>query len=60
MGANQIGKAIKENCKDDKIMQGLLLDLLDYNMTGRAWYKDEYKEYIEKYANEEAKKNENK
>ena len=54
MGANKIGKAIKENCQDDKIMQGLLLELLDFNMTGRAWYKDEYTKLIEKYAEKEA------
>ncbi len=58
MGANQIGKAIKENCKDDKNMQGLLLELLDYNMTGRAWYKEEYSKLIEKYAEKEADINE--
>jgi len=60
MGANKIGKAIKENCQDDKIMQDLLLELLEYNMTGKAWYKDEYTKIIEKYAQkEEEKKNEN-
>ena len=58
MGANKIGKAIKENCQNDKIMQGLLLELLEFNMTGRAWYKDEYTKLIEKYAEKEADKNE--
>ena len=53
MGANKIGKAIKDNCKDDKVMQGLLLELLEYNMTGRAWYKEEYTKIIEKYAKKE-------
>lgn len=54
MSANKIGKAIKDSCKNDKIMQGLLLELLEYNMTGRSWYKDEYSKIIEKYAEKEA------
>lgn len=60
MSANRIGKAIKESCQDDMIMQGLLFELLDFNMTGRSWYKDEYTRIIEKYAELEAKQNENK
>lgn len=60
MSLGKIGKAIKENCQDDLIMQGLLLELLDYNMTGRAWYKDEYTKIIEKYAAQEAEENEDK
>jgi hypothetical protein len=50
MSANKIGKAIKESCKDDKIMQDLLMELLDYNLAGRQWYKDEYLSRIEQYA----------
>lgn len=50
MGVSKIGKAIKESCDGDKIMQGLLLDLLDFNLTGKQWYKDEYKKLIEEYA----------
>jgi len=60
MSVGKIGKAIKDSCQDDKVMQGLLLELLDYNMTGRAWYKDEYTKIIEKYAEKEAETNENK
>ena len=60
MSVGKIGKAIKESCQDDKNMQGLLLELLDFNMTGRAWYKDEYYKLIEKYAEKEEEKNENK
>lgn len=50
MGANKIGKAIKESCDGDKVMQGLLMELLEFNLTGRQWYKDEYTRLIEKYA----------
>ncbi len=60
MSVNKIGKAIKESCQDDKNMQGLLLELLEFNMTGRAWYKDEYTKIIEKYAEQEAKQYEDK
>ena len=59
MSASKIGKAIKESCHDDKTMQGLLFELLDYNMTGRSWYKEEYAKIIEKYADQEAGQNEN-
>ncbi len=60
MSEGKIGKAIKDNCKDDKVMQGLLLELLDFNMTGRSWYKDEYTKLIQKYAEKENENNENK
>lgn len=50
MSTSRIGKAIKESCEDDKIMQGLLMELLDFNLTGRQWYKEEYTNIIEKYA----------
>lgn len=59
MGASKIGKAIKENCESDKVMQNLLLDLLEFNLTGRQWYKDEYTRLIEKYAKELEDGNEN-
>lgn len=52
MGASKIGRAIKENCEDDLVMQHLLLDLLEFNLTGRQWYKDEYTRLIQKYAEE--------
>ncbi|MBQ4067735.1 MAG: hypothetical protein IJC76_00640 [Lachnospiraceae bacterium] len=52
MSTSRIGKAIKESCADDKEMQGLLMDLLDFNLTGRQWYKEEYTKIIEKYAKE--------
>lgn len=42
MGVSKIGRAIKENCEDDLVMQHLLLNLLEFNLTGRQWYKDEY------------------
>ena len=41
MSVTKIGKAIKDNCKDDKVMQNMLIELLDFNLTGRSWYKDE-------------------
>lgn len=59
MGASKIGKAIKESCEGDKVMQGLLMDLLEFNLTGRQWYKDEYTKLIEKYAEEVEDDNEN-
>lgn len=52
MSTSRIGRAIKENCAGDKVMQGLLMDLLEFNLTGRQWYKDEYTKIIEKYAKE--------
>lgn len=52
MSTSRIAKAIKESCKEDKIMQGLLMDLLDYNLSGRQWYKEEYIKKIEKYVKE--------
>ncbi len=59
MGAGKIGKAIKENCENDKIMQSLLLELLEFNLTGRQWYKEEYTRLIEKYAAKMEEANEN-
>lgn len=58
MSTIKIGKAIRDNCKGDKVMQGLLMDLLNFNLTGRQWYKDEYVKIIEKYANETRKQHE--
>lgn len=58
MSTSRIGKAIKESCVDDKVMQGLLMDLLDFNLTGRQWYKDEYTKIIEKYSEEMEKQHE--
>ena len=52
MSTSRIGRAIKESCTGDKVMQGLLMDLLEFNLTGRQWYKDEYTKIIEKYAKE--------
>lgn len=59
MSATKIGKAIKENCKDDKVMQNMLIELLDFNLTGRSWYKEEYARIIEKYAASEGENNGN-
>lgn len=58
MGVSKIGRAIKENCEDDLVMQHLLLDLLEFNLTGRQWYKDEYTRLIQKYAEEREKSHE--
>lgn len=55
---SKIGRAIKENCEDDLVMQHLLLDLLEFNLTGRQWYKDEYTRLIQKYAEEREKSHE--
>lgn len=52
MSASKIGRTIKESCEGDKVMQGLLMDLLEFNLTGRQWYKEEYIRLIEKYAAE--------
>lgn len=59
MSVNKIGKAIKDSCKDDKKMQNLLMELLEFNLTGRSWYKDEYYRIIRKYADSEEGKNGN-
>ena len=58
MGVSKIGRAIKENCEDDLVMQHLLLDLLEFNLTGRQWYKDEYTRLIQNYAEEREKSHE--
>ena len=50
MGVSKIGRAIKENCEDDLVMQHLLLNLLDFNLTGRQWYKYQHTRLIQKYA----------
>ena len=50
MASSFIAKAIKERCKDDNNMQQLLMDLLEFNLTGRSWYKEEYKDIIKKYS----------
>ena len=47
---NKIAKTIKESCSDDKVMCEFLLDLLELNLTGQQWYKDEYKKRISAYA----------
>lgn len=55
MSTNRIGKAIKESCKDDKRMERMLLELLEFNIRsggGRTWYKEEYRRIVEKYAKE--------
>ena len=59
MSTSKIAKTIKISCNGDKIMEGLLMDLLDFNLTRRQWYKDEYTRIIEKYAKEMEKQHEN-
>ncbi len=58
MATGKIARAIKDSCKNDDVMKEMLLELLDFNMTGRSWYKEEYKAIVEKYADLEAEVNE--
>lgn len=59
MATGRISKAIADSCKGDDIMKDMLLELLEFNRTGRSWYKEEYKSILEKYADLEAEQNEN-
>ena len=49
MGTDIILKAINEYCKDDETLRSLLIELLDFNLTGAGRYKEPYKDLIEKY-----------
>lgn len=53
MNTDKIGKAIKEACKDDKILENFLLELLNYSLKGRSWYMDEYKSILKSSCGEE-------
>ena len=53
MRANKIAKAIKSECEEDKNMKNFLMDLLEFTMTGKQWYKEEYKKQIKKYVDME-------
>lgn len=53
MASNKIGKAIKQCCKEDPKMESFLLDLLDFQMSGKSWWKEDYKKIMEKYVEEE-------
>ncbi|MDO4486949.1 MAG: hypothetical protein Q4C46_10225 [Bacillota bacterium] len=57
MASNKIGKAIKQGCKGDKKMEGFLLDLLDFHMSGKSWWKEDYKKLMKKYVEEEDDEN---
>lgn len=53
MGIKKISDSINKMCKDDKNMKGLLLDLFNFELEERGWWKETYREIITKHAEED-------
>lgn len=53
MGIKKISDSINKMCKDDKNMKGLLLDLFNFELEERGWWKETYREIITKHAGED-------
>ena len=56
MSVERISERIKASCKDDPEMEELLLELFQFELEGRGWYKDKYRDIIKKHAKEIGRK----
>lgn len=59
MGIEKISEKINEKCNNDLIMKAMLRELFEFQLEDKGWWKETYREIIEKYAKEESADDEN-
>lgn len=52
MSLKKISDSINKACKDDNNMKMLLLDLFNFELEERGWWKETYKTIIKKHVKE--------
>ena len=50
MGVEKISEKIDERCNNDPNMKSMLRELFQFQLEDRGWWKEPYREIIEKYA----------
>lgn len=50
MGLKKISDSINKTCENDRNMKNLLLDLFNFELEERGWWKETYRKIITKHA----------
>lgn len=53
MGIEKITEKIKSSCDENNSMEKMLLELFQFQLEDRGWWKDCYKDIIRKYSKED-------